>query len=67
MTRRAPPLPILPPNHCSHVVRFYDHRAKTDTSAPLHPYAIAPWILLDRRAQAYASTMVMPSRFNVIY
>jgi hypothetical protein len=66
MTRRAPVLPTLPPNQCSHVVRFYDHRSKTDTSAPLHSYAIAPWILLSQRAQAYAHTMVMPSRFNLI-
>jgi hypothetical protein len=65
-TRRAKPAPVLPPNQCSHVVRFYEYRAKTDTSAPLHQYAIAPWILLDARAQAYAVTMVLPGRFNVI-
>lgn len=63
---KKPIEPTLPPNQCSHVVRFYDHRSKADTSAPLHTHAIAPWILLSHRAQAYANTMIAPSRFNVI-
>ncbi len=63
---RKSPEALLPPNHCSHVVRYFDHLSKTDQSEPLHPYAIAPWILLSQRATAYANTMVMPSRFNVI-
>lgn len=64
-TRKTVP-PLLPPNHCSHVVRYFDHQSKTDSSKPLHQYAIAPWILLQQRASAYAQTMVLPSRFNVI-
>ena len=66
MSKRPAILPTLPPNHCSHVVRYFDHLSKTTTEKPLHPYAIAPSILLSYRASAYANTMVMPSRFNVI-
>ena len=64
--RKLAALPLTPPNHCSHVVRYYEHKSKTDISAPLHQYAIAPWILLSQRANAYALTAVMPGRFNII-
>jgi hypothetical protein len=69
MTRRTvkTPAPILPPNHCSHVVRFYEHSAKTcDNTKQLHDYSILPSILLGYRANAYAVCMVLPGRFNVI-
>jgi len=55
---------IQPPNQCSHVVKYYEWRSKN--APPPVAWEIAPWILLDRTAQAYANTMLMPSRFNVI-
>ena len=55
---------ILPPNHCSHVVKYYEYRSK-NAPQPV-AFEIAPWILLNRTAQAYANCMIMPSRFNVI-
>jgi hypothetical protein len=58
--------PVLPPNHCSHVVRYYTHRSKTAPCALIADGTIALWILLDQRASAYANTMLMPSRFNAI-
>ena len=55
---------ILPPNHCSHIVKYYEYLSK---NAPMPvAYEIAPWILLSSKASAYANCMIMPSRFNVI-
>ena len=63
---KAIKLETLPPNQVSHIVKYYEHLSKTDQSEPLHKWAIAPWILHNSRATAYANTMMMPSRFNII-
>ena len=38
MSKRPAILPTLPPNHCSHVVRYFDHLSKTTTEKPLHTH-----------------------------
>jgi hypothetical protein len=57
-------LPVLPPNHVSHMVRYYEHLSK-NAPQPVG-WEIASWILFQGRAKAYANTMVMPGRFNII-
>jgi hypothetical protein len=64
--KRPAPLPTLPPNQCSHVVKYYEHMARNAPLALIPDGSIAPWILLDSRASAYALCMIMPSRFNLI-
>lgn len=56
----------LPPNQCSHVVKYYEYVSRTTNEKPIHEWAIAPWILYQGKATAYANTMIMPSRFNLI-
>jgi hypothetical protein len=48
------------------VVKYYEHMARNAPLALIPDGSIAPWILLDSRASAYALCMIMPSRFNLI-
>lgn len=59
-------LETLPPNQVSHIVKYYEYVSKTTNEKLIHDWAIAPWILYQGKATAYANTMLMPSSFNLI-